>query len=199
MTQSTYSIVAGDGQTYGPNAHDVIQSWINEGRIARDTQMARSDVEGWFRAGDYQEFTWPAAASAAPTAVPATAPAESARAQSGRAGLTVEDMDPNLVAEMRSHVGWFWWVAGLEVVFGVINGNYFGIGFYGIPLLIIGFFARKAHRWAFVIGILLLALRLLDAVLGSAWLPAAIRAWAVFEVFKGLMIAHSLQKRMKEG
>lgn len=25
MTQSTYTFVAGDGQTYGPNAHDVIQ------------------------------------------------------------------------------------------------------------------------------------------------------------------------------
>jgi hypothetical protein len=199
MTQSTYTIVAGDGQTYGPSAHNVIQSWIDEGRIARDTQMARSDVAGWFRAGDYQEFAWPADAAPAAAAVPATAPAKSARVQSGRVGLTIEDMDPVLLAEMRSHVAWFWWVAGLELVFGIINRNFVGIAVFGIPLLIIGFFARRAHRWAFVIGILLLALRLLEAVLGGAWLPAAIRAWAVFELFKGLMIAHSMQKRMKEG
>ncbi len=198
MTQSTYTIVAGDGQSYGPNAHDVIQSWINEGRIARDTQMARSDVEGWFRAGDYQEFTWPAAAPA-PAPTPVAAPDLRPAATRGGGRLTLADMDPNLIAEMRSHGSWFWWVAGVELVYGVIDSDFLGIALFGVPLLIVGFFAHRAHRWAFVIGLLLLGLRLVVAVLAAAWLPAAIRAWAVFEVFKGLMIAHSVQKRMKEG
>ena len=75
MSSPTYTIVAGDGQTYGANPHETIQAWINEGRVARETQMARSDVEGWFRAGDYQEFAWPAGAAAPTPVVVETSPA----------------------------------------------------------------------------------------------------------------------------
>lgn len=160
--------------------------------------MARSDVEGWFRAGDYQEFNWPAAAAPAPAAVPAAAVSQPTASRGG-GRLTLADMDPSLIAEMRSHGSWFWWVAGVELVYGVIDSDFLGIALFGAPLLVVGFFAHRAHRWAYVVGLLLLALRLVVAVLASAWLPAAIRAWAVFEVFKGLVIAHSLRKRMKVG
>ncbi len=205
MTQPTYTFVAGDGQTYGPNALAVIQDWIKEGRIARETQMARSDAEGWFNAGDFQEFTWPAGTPVATAAPAATVNAASSRTSRG-GGLTLADMDPGRVAEMRSHGSWFWWIAGIELVYGLMavfggqgapTGTLMRLIIFGPALLAIGFFAHRAHQWAFIVGAILVALRLVDAAMAAAWLPAAIRAWALFEVFKGFLIARDLRKRMR--
>jgi hypothetical protein len=199
MTQSTYSIVASDGQTYGPSTREEIQGWINEGRLARETQMSRSDSATWSPAGDYQEFTWPNSAPATPVSD------ESARTTRGR-GLTLADMDPNRVAEMRAHGSWFWWIAGMELVFGLMAlfggegappGAVVRLIIFGPALLAVGVFAHRGKQWAFIIGAVLVALRLLDAALAAAWFATAIRAWALFEVFKGFQIARDLQKRMR--
>lgn len=198
MTQSTYTFVASDGQTYGPNAHDVIQGWIHEGRIARDTQMARSDIEGWFKAGDYQEFTWPAGAAAAPQPAAAPVMAEPMPAQRG-GGRTLADMDPGLVGEMRNHANWFYWIAGISLLFALFDGaaGLLIIGPFAAFTAMIGYFAGRAHIWAFIVGLLLLAALLVEAVFDQMWIRVAIRAWAIFEVFKGMMIAFTLRKRMR--
>lgn len=201
MSQPTYSFVAGDGQTYGPNPLETIQTWIVEGRIARDTQMSRSDVEGWFKAGDFQEFTWPAGATATlnPSPVFQHAPQERGRA-------TLDQLDPGAVAQMRNHASWFYWIAGIGLIFGLIGA--FGDGGAGaaglvftIPIVlfsaVIGYFACKAHLWAFIVGLLFLALLLVNAVLDRHWIGVAIRIWAIVEVFKGFMIARELRRSLR--
>lgn len=207
MSSPTYTIVAGDGQTYGANSRETIQAWIHEGRVARETQMARSDVEGWFRAGDYQEFTWPAGA-AAPTPGVVETPVASFRPTGGgmRGGTTLDHLDPGAVAEMRAHGSWFFWIAGFELFYGlmaVFNGEGAPPGavvrlvIFGPALLGLGFLARQAFPWAFVLGGLLVAFRLYEAAIVQAWFAVAIRAWALFEVFKGFNLARELRKQLR--
>ena len=212
MTQSTYTIVAGDGQNYGPNAHDVIQSWINEGRIARDTQMARSDVEGWFRAGDYQEFTWPAAAATPAAAAPA--PANSVRAN-------FEQVNPADLAGVGAAASWLFWIAGLSLVnFGLTlvgSDVSFAIGcimvdvaaalskessplfaLAGVLLIAIfaglGYFARKAHLWALVAGLLIYAVDSLLVIPFFSPIAAALHAWILFKLVVGVKSAWSAKR-----
>lgn len=203
MSQPTYTIVGADGQSYGPNPLETIQAWINEGRLARDMQMSRSDVEGWFKAGDFQEFAWPA--GAAVTAAPAARAAEAAPQQRNRPSL--DQLDPGAVAQMRNHASWFYWIAGIWLIFGVIDVfRDSGAGAAGLiitlPVVIfsaiIGYFACKAHLWAFVLGLLLLSLMLVLAALDQNWIAVAIRVWAIYEVFKGMMIARELRRMLRD-
>ena len=47
-----------------------------------------------------------------------------------------------------------------------------------------------------VLGILLIAVFAVEAALGGNWIGLAIRCWAIFELFKGMLIAHQIQKSL---
>lgn len=211
MSSPTYTIVAGDGQTYGANSHETIQSWIREGRVARETQMARSDVEGWFRAGDYQEFAWPAEA-VTPTQPSAPEPRPFVAA-------AVEPLAHPGIADGAS---WLFWIAGLSLVNFVIllSGSNFGFAigclavdamaalghggnfvFLAIGALLIalwaglGVFARRGHVWAFAVGIVFYALDCLLLLVAFDMVSAAIHGWILFKLFGGLKGAWELRRQ----
>ncbi len=51
-----YKIIGGDGREYGPVTLDELKSWIREGRISRDSLIARSDVGVWLSAEKFSEL-----------------------------------------------------------------------------------------------------------------------------------------------
>lgn len=54
--QPTYSIVGGDGETYGPVSMEDLKSWIEEGRVAAETTILRSDRTDWAPASEFPEL-----------------------------------------------------------------------------------------------------------------------------------------------
>jgi len=209
MSQPTYTMQGADGQTYGPSSLAEIQTWIREGRIARETQMSRSDVEGWFRAGDFQELTWPA--NAATTAAPAGSPVAAGATPvftASRPATSLDEADPGLLAQMRAHASWFWWIAGFQMLWGAMGA--FGTNGGGMadmlgsivraaPFLVVGFFAHRAHRWAFITGMFLITWLLVEALLIRSVIGVAIRAWALWEVFQAFQIACAIQRQLRGG
>jgi hypothetical protein len=226
----TYTFIGGDGRQYGPHPLETIQSWIGEGRLMPETQMARSDAEGWHRAGDFQEFNWAGstgavgapAATATPVAVatsgvtrsvPTMAPALAAGASADAAAM----------AAVRSRASWFYWIAGLTAANAVADlvgaGFHFVIGTalvdafmamgtvsaamrpVGIALSVLligtmvlfGWFASRAYRWAFIVGILLYGVDAVLCLVFSEWLSLAFHAWAIWRLVEGLRIAWAVQ------
>lgn len=54
--ETNYKIIGGDGREYGPVSLDEIKTWIRDGRIGRQTQIWRSDLNTWLAASQYQEL-----------------------------------------------------------------------------------------------------------------------------------------------
>ena len=51
-----YKIIGGDGREYGPVTLDELKGWIRDGRVGRQTQIWRSDLNSWLSAAQYQEL-----------------------------------------------------------------------------------------------------------------------------------------------
>lgn len=60
-----YSIATIDGNVYGPYTFDMIQGWIRESGVNRETRMLRGDIPQWTTAGAFPEFLWDAQPSVA--------------------------------------------------------------------------------------------------------------------------------------
>ncbi len=60
-----YSIVGGDGKTYGPVSVDEVHRWIREGRADERTQVKREGAQNWEELGSLAEF-YPAKATIPP-------------------------------------------------------------------------------------------------------------------------------------
>lgn len=54
--ETTYKIIGGDGREYGPVSLDELKGWIHDGRVGRETQIWRSDLNTWLPAAQYQEL-----------------------------------------------------------------------------------------------------------------------------------------------
>ena len=52
----TYKIIGGDGREYGPITLEELKAWIRDGRVARVTQVWRSDSSNWSPASAYAEI-----------------------------------------------------------------------------------------------------------------------------------------------
>lgn len=109
--EPSYTIVGADGQQYGPNPLTAIQSWITEGRITKETAMLRHDDNVWRTAGDFSELQWvQPPASVAPPDPPVSA------AAAALPSAVEADIDPALLARVKSGAGWFYWVAALSLI-----------------------------------------------------------------------------------
>lgn len=113
---------------------------------------------------------------------------------------------------MQKSANWFWWIAGLSVVNSISShaegGMHFvvGLGFteladglfhrlqpiaYMIDLVAVaffvgmGFFARKGHLWAFVVGGVFYAIDAAIYLYFQDWLPVAFHAYALFWIYRG--------------
>ena len=123
--ESTYTILATDGNQYGPITLAQLQTWIREVRVAPDTQILRSDLNQWHPASHYQELNLtpvPAAlgavrvtlaqpAASATPANPVYAPAMASPAGMANTGELME-----LDKKIRNHGSWYFWIAGLTLV-----------------------------------------------------------------------------------
>jgi uncharacterized RDD family membrane protein YckC len=54
--ETNYKIIGGDGREYGPVTLDELKGWVRDGRIGRQTQVWRSDLNSWLAASQYQEL-----------------------------------------------------------------------------------------------------------------------------------------------
>jgi len=52
----TYKIIGADGTEYGPANLEEIRSWVLQGRVARGTQVWRTDLSRWGPASGYEEL-----------------------------------------------------------------------------------------------------------------------------------------------
>jgi len=114
--------------------------------------------------------------------------------------------------QVMSGANWFWWIAGLSVVNTIMihSGSettlaiglavtlmadlvfkdhaMIAFGFDAVVLAIIfglGFFARKGHFWAFVVGMVLYALDGGIYILLQGWMAVALHGLALFYMFRG--------------
>ena len=220
----TYTVLAADGQHYGPYPAENIQAWINEGRVGANQQMTRSDLKEWFRAGDFSEFVWtsaPVPVAATPPPQPTPIAVEQPRGNANRGRI-----DAGSTAGIRSGASWFYWIAGLSavnLVLELVGANFgFAVGsaafdvcvalsrsggqFNLLPALgaglviggwaLLGYFASRASRAAFIIGVILFTLdTLLLLRLGaSSFIGVAIHGYILFRLSIGLRDAFALHK-----
>ena len=123
--ENTYTIIATDGNQYGPITLAQLQAGIQEVRVAPDTQILRSDLNQWHPAAHYKELNLTAplaapgavrvtlaqpAASATPTN-PVYAPDMASPPEMANSGELME-----LDKKIRNHGSWYFWIAGLTLV-----------------------------------------------------------------------------------
>jgi hypothetical protein len=202
--ETTYTMIGSDGLQYGPINLAQIRAWVAEGRITADTKILRSDNNAWLSASQYTEL------GLAPTAVAASGPAV-AVAPAPMRPASVNAPDPLLVRRVHTAASWFFFIGAFSVVNTFIlrnSGTFFLIGL-GVNFLIsnvvvnivvsgvfalFGVFVRKAHIWAFIVGMVFYALDALIFLQAQMWLPLAFHAYALFRIFLGLQAAFKLKE-----
>jgi GYF domain 2 len=222
----TYKVIGGDSKEYGPYSIAELQTWIQEGRIQTHSQLSRSDVEGWHPANRFPEFSWPGVPIPNP-ATQAQAQAQPAPAQSSNR-ISFDQIDPGSLAGIRAAASWLFWIAALSAVNVVlaVSGSGFSfslgslavdwltalganVGGPGIALVFglgssaawagMGWAARRGHRWAFVLAMILFAFDSLLLLGFFSLLGAAIHAYVLYRLFEGLRQSWVLQSALKKG
>jgi len=200
----TYMVRGADGKEYGPASLEQISTWAREGRLQAQAGVRRSDMEHWAAAADFTELQ-PLFGTAGPVATavasgqaaPATKdPAALAHVRSGGswfywvAGLS-------LINTISAFSGSTWrFIIGLGItqVFDEFGSHLQGGGKIVALLLdliaagvfvLVGVFATKAHKWAFIVGMVLFALDGLIFLLVQDWLGVGFHAFVLFCLFRG--------------
>ena len=123
--ETTYTIIATDGNQYGTITLAQLQTWIREVRVAPDTQILRSDLNQWHPASHYQELNLtPVPAALGAVRVTLAQPAASdtpanpvyAPAMASPAGMANTGELMELDKKIRNHGSWYFWIAGLTLV-----------------------------------------------------------------------------------
>lgn len=220
--ETTYTLRAADGQEYGPATLDQLIGWVREARMNQDTELRRSDMQHWSRAGDFAELQsiFPAAA-ASPAPMPQTTAANQGFPSIAGAGSD----DPVAVAQLKSGASWFYWIAGMSLINSIAAAtgsdwrfivglgatqifDAFGAGFGGAGkavtlaldllavglLVLFGIFGYKRHLWAFIVGMGLFALDTLVFLLVKDWLGVAFHVFVLFCLFRGFTACRALRK-----
>lgn len=216
----TYKIIATDGKEYGPVNLEQLQGWINEGRIASDTQVLRSDINEWRPASSFTEISVMMAGGSSTPALPSSTSASS--------GADVSPELFELEKRVKSGGSWYYWVAALSLVNSVMafsgGGGGFVIGLsvtqfmdamlsadggvmkgVGLALGVLaagvfalfGVFACKRHVWAFIVGMLFYGLDTILTVLAEQWLGLAFHGWVLFSLFIGTRAAMQINALSK--
>ena len=216
----TYKIIATDGKEYGPVNLEQLQGWINEGRIASDTQVLRSDINEWRPASSFAEISLMMAGGSSTPALTSSTSASS--------GADVSPELFELEKRVKSGGSWYYWVAALSLVNSVRafsgGGGGFVIGLsvtqfveamlsadggvmkgVGLALGVLaagvfalfGVFACKRHVWAFIVGMLFYGLDTILTVLAEQWLGLAFHGWVLFSLFIGTRAAMQINALSK--
>lgn len=206
--ENTYTMIALDGAQYGPVSLEQMRGWVDEGRVAANTKILRSDTKSWLPASEYAELELSAETPAIPEA-PAPAPITPVRSAS-----------INPMAERRMRIGaqLFFWIAGFSLI-NTFSGRHFVFGL-GITQVIdsigghngfetrsmtminlmiaggfalLGVLAYKGQGWSFLLGMVLYALDALIFLAGSIWLGLAFHVYLLYRIFLGWKAYRELQ------
>ena len=210
----------GDGKDYGPVSLNQLSVWAREGRLTQRQEIKRSDMEHWAPAKDFEELqplfglsapattaaAAPPSTSATPTAgaVPQSAPELHAQVKSNAswfylvAGLS-------LVNSIMTFIGSsFRFALGLGVRH-LIADFASGMGDSGPTialilnilaaaiLILLGLFSGKGYAWAFLTGIVLLALDAIPPLMAQRWIPAVAHAIVLYFLFRGFTACRKLK------
>ena len=202
-----YTIRGADAHEYGPATLEQLTGWIREGRINRDSEIKRNDMQHWSAAGSFSELQ--------PLLAPPPPLNPSPAATPGG--------DAAQVARLKSGASWFYWIAGLSLINSIaaaMGGTFqflFGLGVtqvfdqvgaefgggaklialglnVGVAAIFVlfGVFAHKRHQWAFIVGMALFGLDALLMLVAQAWIGVAFHAFVLFCLFVGLKACRSL-------
>jgi hypothetical protein len=208
----TYMVRGADGKEYGPASLEQLSGWAQEGRLQPQAGVKRSDMDGWAAAADFVELqpifgapvnTAAATAVAQKATVTRNDPAAAAQMRSGAswfywvAGLS-------LINTVSAFSGSSWrFILGLGItqVFDEFGSTLSGGGkFVALVLdlmvagvfVLFGVFAHKAHKWAFIVGMVLFALDGLIFLLVQDWLGVGFHAFVLFCLFRGFSACRRL-------
>lgn len=206
--EPTYTVLGGDGQQYGPVTAEQLRGWVRDGRIGADTQVWRSDQPAWMAAAALPELGL-AAVAAMPSpihmAVSAQDPELEKRMKSGAswfywiAGFSIVN---SILVLSGSRLNWALGLGATTVLDGMAAALGGGAKAVAIALNILaagivvlfGYFANKGHAWAFIIGMVLLALDTALTGLLQMWLSLALHAFALFCIFAGYKASRALRQ-----
>lgn len=206
----TYQIRGADGNEYGPATLEQVTAWAREGRVQSQQEVRRSDMEHWSPAGSFSElqsvFAAPAnvaAPSMTATVAPSGDPATEAQLKSGAswfywiAGLS-------LVNSIVAFTGSDWrFILGLGIT-QIFDGFGHDLGSAGKAVVLaldvlaggvlvcFGIFAHKRHLWAFVVGMVLIALDGLIFLLAQDWLGVGFHIFVLYCLFRGAKACREL-------
>ena len=154
-------------------------------------------------------------------------PVAAATAERSSDRISLDQIDPVSLAGIRDSGSWFYWIAGLSAVnfglalgntgFGLAVGSFFvdvcaafakadgGINpvFVLAGALVIGFwamlgvFARRAHRWAFIVGMSAFGLDTLLLLLGFSVIGLLVHGYILYKLFDGLKDAWALHRALR--
>ncbi len=207
-----YSVRGADGKEYGPVALEQINAWSRDGRVQAQTELRRTDMEHWARAGDFIELQtiFPPAITTAPLPTGTVAP---------------QTATPAHTAKLKSGASWFYWIAGLSLINSIsaFTGNTWrfivGLGitqiFDGLAaefggagrvivllldllaagvFILFGVFAHKRHTWAFIAGMILFGLDTVFFLISQDWIGVAFHAFVLYCLFRGFQGCRELNR-----
>ncbi len=206
----TYQIRGADGNEYGPATLEQVTAWTREGSVQSQQEVRRSDMEHWSPAGSFAElqsaFASPAnvvSPNVTPTATPPRDPATEAQLKSGAswfywiAGLS-------LINSIAAFTGSDWrFILGLGLT-QILDAFGHDLGSAGKAvvlaldvlaagvLVFFGVFAHKRHLWAFVVGMVLIALDGLIFLLAQDWLGVGFHVFVLYCLFRGAKACREL-------
>lgn len=202
--EPTYKILGSDGNQYGPATAEQLRGWVRDGRIGADTQVWRSDQPAWMAAAALPELGLGAVAAVPHVAVRAHDPELAQRMKSGAswfywiAGFSVV----NSILVLTGAGFGFALGLGVTTILDGIAAS-FGGGAKAVAialnilaagiLVLFGYFANKGHAWAFIIGMVLLALDTALTGLLRQWLSLALHAYALFCIFTAYRASRALR------
>lgn len=209
----SYKARGADGKEYGPVSLNQLINWLQEGRISPQSEIMRSDMSYWSRAGDFTELQ---------TALPSGAP--SASNPNPQAAMRPLPVDPALLAQRKSAASWFYWIAGLSLVnsFAAFSGSdwrfILGLGITQIidgmgqgsdgagkfialamdlvaagTLIAFGMLGNRGHTWAFIVGMALFAMDGVIFLLAQDWIGVAFHGFVLWGLFRGFSACRALK------
>ncbi len=205
--EPTYTILGSDGNQYGPVTIEQFRAWAQEGRVGGDTQVWRSDQPAWTAAAALPELGLVAIPASQPVrSETATAidPDLERRMKSG-AGWFYWIAGFSVVNSILVLTGQEWGFAlglGVTAILDRMAAAFQGAGAIVAVVLnflaagivaLFGFFASKGHGWAFVVGMILLALDTALTGLLEMWLSLALHLFALFCIFAGYRASRALR------
>jgi hypothetical protein len=197
----TYTVLGGDGGQYGPVNLDQLRGWIRDGRVVANTHVWRSDTPSWATAAALPELAMADATPAAGSDLESIErdPAALKRIKMGASWfywIAALSLFNSIAALCNWDFGFYLGLGITQLTDGLlIHAGTVGtvialtLDLVAVGLLVLfGIFSTKCHAWAFIIGMILLALDTLVVgvsalIVPSIWIGVGLHVWALISIF----------------